>query len=65
MAQLELSRTSGCGVLTVHGSISSRDATHLLVDALAFVPENEHLVVDLRGVTELTADTGRCAADCR
>ena len=55
MIQLDLTRHADHALLRVRGSVDSRDASDALQESLAFVPEGDHLIVDLTALTPMRA----------
>ena len=55
MMNLEMSCADGCAVISPSGSLDSADDIDAVVAALLFVPSDDHLVVDLRGVDSMSS----------
>lgn len=55
MIHLDLTRHADHALLRVRGAVDSRDAFDALNESLAFVPEGDHLIVDLTELSPLTA----------
>ena len=51
--------SQGCALLTGTGSIVTADDVETLSSALAFIPVDDHIVLDLRGVGQLTSTAAR------
>lgn len=59
MLNLEISCVNGCALVSASGSLSSADDGETVAAAMTFVPPDDHLVVDLRGIVRVDPDGAR------
>ena len=59
MLDLEMSCVDGCAMIAAAGSLRELDDSDTLAAALAFVPVDDHVVIDLRGLEMLSPTCAR------
>lgn len=54
MLDIDMTRSDGYALVRGSGSLTTDDDADVITEALAFVPEDEHVVIDLTGLSALS-----------